>query len=389
MSAAVHAADPSRSARRLARLDRYLMAQLTMLFGFFALVLVLVYWVNRAVSLFDQLLADGQSLSIFLLFSVLALPGLIRIVLPIAAFAATVYVTNRMASESELVVAQATGASAFRLARPVAFFGLAVSALMALLSHLLVPMAATELSVRQAEIAQNATARLLRDGQFLTPTAGITFYIREISPEGELLDIFLSDSRDSAENVTYTAASAYIVRTDEGPQLVMVDGLAQTLDTGSGRLVTTAFADLAYNLGTLISMPDARNRSAAQLMTWELLAPTPALEAETGLSGAALVAEAHERVALALQALVAALLGFATLLIGGFSRFGVWKQIVGAIFLLILIKVIETVCTGIVSATPGAWPLLYLSSGVGLALVAGLLTLADRPWLLRRRRVAA
>ena len=29
------------------------------LFGFFSLVLVLVYWINRAVVLFDQLIADG------------------------------------------------------------------------------------------------------------------------------------------------------------------------------------------------------------------------------------------------------------------------------------------------------------------------------------------
>jgi lipopolysaccharide export system permease protein len=28
-------------------------------FGFFALVLVMVYWVNQAVLLFDRLIADG------------------------------------------------------------------------------------------------------------------------------------------------------------------------------------------------------------------------------------------------------------------------------------------------------------------------------------------
>ena len=85
-----------------------------MLFGFFALVLVLVYWVNRAVVLFDQLIANGQSAAVFLEFTALSLPNVIRIVLPIAAFAGTVYATNRLMSESELVVVQATGFSVRR-----------------------------------------------------------------------------------------------------------------------------------------------------------------------------------------------------------------------------------------------------------------------------------
>ena len=99
----------------MARFDRYMLSQLIMLFGFFSLILVMVYWINRAVSLFDQLIADGQSITVFLEFTALSLPNLIRLVLPIAAFAASVYVTNRMSNESELVVVQASGYSPFRM----------------------------------------------------------------------------------------------------------------------------------------------------------------------------------------------------------------------------------------------------------------------------------
>ncbi|MGI9390181.1 MAG: LPS export ABC transporter permease LptF, partial [Boseongicola sp.] len=49
----------------MGKFDKYLLAQLLWLFGFFALVLVLVYWVNRAVILFDQLIANGQSAAVF------------------------------------------------------------------------------------------------------------------------------------------------------------------------------------------------------------------------------------------------------------------------------------------------------------------------------------
>jgi len=259
-----------------------MLSQLMMLFGFFSLLLILVYWVNRAVLLFDQLIADGQSISVFLELSTLTLPSIIRIILPIATFAASVYVTNRMMADSELVVVQATGYSAFRLARPVLYFGLLMSLLMGLLLHILVPISTSSLNVRQSEIAQNATARLLRDGQFMTPTDGVTVYISEVTPQGELRDILLSDSRTAGESVTYTAASAFIVRTDLGPQLVMVDGLAQTYRDETRTLVTTAFGDLAYNLGGLINLPDPSRRSDREVLTTEMLSPSPALVAETG-----------------------------------------------------------------------------------------------------------
>lgn len=86
-----------------------MLSQLLMLFGFFSLVLVSVYWVNRAVSLFDQLIGDGQSAVVFLEFTLLTLPNVIRLVLPISAFVATVYVVNRLITDSELVVMQAAG----------------------------------------------------------------------------------------------------------------------------------------------------------------------------------------------------------------------------------------------------------------------------------------
>ena len=123
------------------------------LFGFFSLVLVLVYWINRAVVLFDQLIADGQSAAVFLEFTALTVPNVIRVVLPMAAFAAAVYVTNRLSSDSELVVVQTTGYSSFRLVRPVLVFGALVAVLMALLTHLLLPASTSLLAVPSAEIS--------------------------------------------------------------------------------------------------------------------------------------------------------------------------------------------------------------------------------------------
>ena len=75
----------------LSRFDRYVLAQLMLLFGFFSLILVAVYWINQAVRVFDQLIADGQRAWAVLTLSALSLPLVIAIVMPMAAFAAAVY----------------------------------------------------------------------------------------------------------------------------------------------------------------------------------------------------------------------------------------------------------------------------------------------------------
>ena len=256
----------------MSKFDRYLLSQLLAVFGFFSLVLVSVYWVNRAVGLFDQLIGDGQSALVFLQFSILTLPNVIRLVLPISAFAAAVYVANRLTQESELVVMQATGVSSFQIMRPVLYFGLIVALMMAILMHVLVPASRASLATRTAEISQNVSARFLKDGEFTHPSTGITLYIREVAPTGELLDLFLNDARNVAQSVTYTARQALFVRADDGPKLIMLDGLVQTLDLKSRRLAVTRFGDFTYDLAGLIAQQGAQLRKVEELTTPELFA---------------------------------------------------------------------------------------------------------------------
>ena len=175
----------------MSRYDRYVLSQYLLFFGFFALFLVTVFWINRAVVLFDRLIGDGQSALVFFEFTALTLPNLIRMVLPMAVFAATVYVTNRLNSESELTVMQATGTGPWRLARPALAFGVLTALMMSVLTHVLLPASISQLEQREVEIARNVTARLLTEGSFLHPAPGVTFYIRQIDPDGTLNDVYL------------------------------------------------------------------------------------------------------------------------------------------------------------------------------------------------------
>lgn len=325
----------------MARFDRYMLSQLLILFGFFSLILVSVYWVNRAIGLFDQLIGDGQSARVFLEFTILTLPNVILIVLPISAFVAAVYVTNRLSEESEMVVLQTSGASPTRIARPVAYFGVFVALLVSILAHVLVPASRTELALKSSEIAQDITSKFLTEGQFLHPAQDVTVYVRRITDLGELQELFLEDARGSEAVITYTSERALLVKADSGPRLVMFNGMAQTRSLSNGSLSTITFEDFAYDIGRLINTGANRLIDLREYSTPVLLDPTPEdLERANGGIGAFLY-EAHHRFGRALLAFAAPLLGFSALLLGSFSRFGVWRQILWAVGLIIVIQMIS------------------------------------------------
>ena len=358
----------------MTRWDRYALGQMAASFGAFALVLAGVYWINRAVALFDRLIADGQSFRVFLEFTALTLPAVIRLILPFAAFAAALAVANRMVGDREVAVMRAAGVSSLRLARPALAFGLLAALAIGVLTHLLEPLARERLTLRGAEIAQDATARLLTEGSFEHPARNLTFYVREIGADGTMRDVFLSDARDADAPTIYTAASAVVVRAPDGPQLVMFDGLAQQLRRegrdAPPRLFTTRFEDFAYSFGGA-SARGERDRAPREY-------PTPALLA-SGLPRAEVLQEVHRRGGSSTQALGATMLGFAFMVIGNHRRVRGWWQPALAVAAIVAMIALENALDGVMAERPGLWALHYLPGACAVTL--GLLVLVwwDRP----------
>lgn len=373
----------------MTRFDRYMLSQFMVLFGFFALVLVSIFWINKAVRMFDRLIGDGQPAWVFLEFTALTLPSVIGVVLPIAAFAGAVYVTNRLTTESELTVMQATGYSPWRLVRPVIIYGVLIAIMMSVLTNLLIPVSLSQLHLRKSEVSKNITAKLLTEGEFLHPSSGITFYIRDITPEGELRDVFLSDRRNQNSPVTYTSSRAYLVREGGGTKLVMLDGLSQTLRTNGNRLFTTHFDDFSYDISSLTSKDEVSLNHITFASTPDLLLRPGEVAVRTRATLGQIAYEGHNRINQALLCIVAALVGFATLLLGTHSRFGVWWQIIAAFVLLVGIKMVEGIVSGPVLANAAMWPLMYIPAVGGMVLTVVLLHIAANPGLFRRSRRSA
>ncbi|MEM7296553.1 MAG: LptF/LptG family permease, partial [Pseudomonadota bacterium] len=252
-------------------------------------------------------------------------------------------------------------------------FALIAAALSAALVHLLVPMARFELLSRNAEIAENISARLLVEGVFQHPAPGLTVYLREISADAELLDVFLADGRNPDAHVIYTARRAFLVRTDDGPQLVMFDGLVQRLTSAKQMLATTRFDTFVADLDEFefVSGPDsATPRETTSFALLQRISDNPTRE---------LLFEFHKRNGTALAVLSYVSLAFALMVTGRFSRFGLTPRIALSISALLLLHVAMRALEAQAATSREMLPLLYLGPTLGLGLSAAILLITDLP----------
>lgn len=367
----------------MSRIDRYVVMQLLGVFGFFALILVAIYWVNRAVGLLDALVGDGQSVGVFLQMSLLTVPSVVELIAPMAAFGAAVFVANKLTNDSEMVVLQALGFSYFRLARAALIFGLIVAVLTALVTNFLIPAAATQLRELNVEIARNSTAKYLKEGQFLQPDPGIVLYIREISANGELLDMFISDTRDPMVQQIYTAQRSFVISDTGGPKLLMVDGILQRKIRGQAILSISRFADFTYALSSLVQGKPAGQRGVAELSTFELVRASPSAVAETASTVGWMRYTGHLRLSWPMTAAFTAMIGFAALFLGAFSRQGLLWQILVATILLIVMYLVHIITLSRAPVFAYGWVLAYATPLLGAVLTWGVLWRAGWP---RRRQ---
>ncbi len=370
---------PDMGGQSLGQYDRYILRQLVTLFGFFSLVLVSVYWVNQAARLFDSLIADGQNVGVFLEFSALTLPWIVQLILPVSAFVATLYIFNRLIGDSEMVVLQTAGLSALRLIRPVFLFGLLMALLVGLLGNGLAPVARSQFIDRSNEVRDDLTGQLLRAGAFIHPTGQLTVYIRDITELGEFRDLFLQDASSPGVEVTYTATTALLVRSASGPRLVMFDGVAQTLDLETGRLATVSFSDFTYDIGGLINTDRRRQIDVREMSTGALLRADTELSEALNLPVSHMLFEGHDRIAQSLFVIFLPLIAAASLMLGAFSRFGVWKQILIAVALVLPMQLVRNASEAVVRSDANSWPVAYAQPILAAIVAAAMIALAMRP----------
>ncbi|MBI1274635.1 LPS export ABC transporter permease LptF [bacterium] len=293
---------------------------------FITLSLTGIVWLAQSLRFIDLIVNQGLSISLFLYLTLLLMPSLLSVVLPVALFCATLYAYNRMMGESELVVLESAGISMMQLAKPALMVAAAMTAAGYLFTLILQPVSYREFKDMQFFIRNNYASLLLQEGVFSNPVPNMMVYIRKREPDGVLRGILVHDN-SGHQPVTMMARQGYLVKTDQGPQFILQDGNRQEVNRDTGQLSLLHFDRYTLNLSMYTETSDMREREGQEMFVHELLNPPANTKDDLRLRYAA---EAHQRLTWPFYNMVLVLMGAATILCGEFNRRGNIKKLIVA-----------------------------------------------------------
>ncbi len=318
------------------QVNTYLAKQLLLAFMVVVISLTCVVWLSQSLRFIDLIVNRGLPLPTFIYLTILLLPTWLSIVMPIAIFASSLYIYNRMLVDREIIVLVAAGLSPWRLSSPVVLVSLIVTLLCYSMTLYFIPVSYQAFKELQFKIRHNYTDILLREGTFNAVGKDITVYIRERNLKGELSGIIINDERNSLESITVMAESGALSVTEKGPQVFMRNGNRQSRNTKTGQVGLLYFDSYTVDLSGLNSMSQRAWKDQNEYFVHELL--NPRNEAENSKRYKKFIAEAHYRITSPLLAIVLPILGLAVLLKGEFSRRGQTLRICSAVIVAGLVE---------------------------------------------------
>ncbi len=354
------------------KVSGYILRRSTVAFLFVTLSLVCAIWLMQSLRLIDLIVNRGLPFSMFLYMSMLMLPTFLALILPVSLFTAVLFAYNRLTMDSELLVMRAAGISQTGLSKSAFLLAGIVTVIIYSLTLYLLPLSFREFKDRQVTIRNDFSTVLLQEGVFTELAMGITVFVRERGAEGELLGVLVHDGRNPEKPVTMMAENGALVRTDEGPQVIMVNGNRQEVSKDSGALSLLYFDRYVLDVHSVGKTLDKRWREPRERFLDELFFPDMT-DGNNQFNAAKLRAEGHQRLTLPIYALAFTAIALAALLSGDYARRGLGKRITTAILLIVAIQGAALGFTNLAARFPWLVPLIYLNAL--LPLIGGIIVL--------------
>lgn len=311
---------------------RQALGPLLAILGALAAIAILTQGLNQL----DIIITNRRAGWAFAYVTLLALPQLISLILPMAVFIATIYALNRMQSESEIAVLYGAGVSRRRIARPIIQL-----AVLAALAHLAInavvqPWSFTERRETLYALSTDVASSLIEEGSFTFPAEDITLYARQRGGGGELRDLLINDARQELP-ITYTARAGAIVTLDGAPAIVLRDGQIQR-QTVEGTVDVLDFDRYVLQMGTeAIEEPDYFFLKASDRTLYELFFPDTTSHYDQR-NVEQFLAEAHGRLSAPLLNIALAMIALVGVLVGEFRRGGYGRRIMFAAIWALVIR---------------------------------------------------
>jgi lipopolysaccharide export system permease protein len=365
------------------RLSTYVLRQLVGPIALFGFLLTCVIWLSQSLRLLDLVINRNQSAPTFIYLTILILPQLLVIILPLAYFAGTLQSLHRLNSESELVVMQAAGYSRAQLMVPVLLSAAAVMVLTYVCALWLMPFCQRTMKAQELDIRADLGAAILNEGQFNTPVQGLTVFIRALDADGQIHGILVHDNRKVERPITYLAESGLLAQTNGGGRLIMKDGTIEQSSKSGAQLSMLKFQRYTFDLDQFAGPQQDVDLDTSERYLSELLWPKVGKD-PGGRLRKRYLAEANNRLAAPLYCLAFAMIALAAVARGRGGRGAYALRLTVASLFAAAIRIVGYGLQGAAARNASLNIVMYLlpllATGLAVADIAGfdLATLFDR-----------
>ena len=320
--------------------------------------LMAVIWLNQSLRILDVVIIQGASFIDFLRFSFLAAPLWLIVTVPLSAFVAILWTLHRFLSDREIVVMHAVGLSPLQLSVAPVLFSILLSAFLFFNSLILLPLGFSGFKTVQDEVRNTIPKLLIQDNVFIDIDQNLTIFIGEKHSRNSVGNVFIQDTRNRENHVTFTAETGEFTNLENQPVVILKNGQRTETSVKAGKSTIISFESYTLNIirdqekeTSSERVKDANEESVANLFNREL--------AYSDLFWRQRFAEAHYRLTSPLIVISLSITAIALFFYRLSKQVSLAKRLTLASLSGLAIQILYIMSKSLVINYPFLWPTMY------------------------------
>jgi lipopolysaccharide export system permease protein len=306
-------------------IERYIFRQLLTPTVLALAALTGVAILSRSLSALDILVDQRQNPLVYFQVTLLAMPMLVSMIMPVAVLVAMLMALNRLHAEQELLICFAGGSNRWRIVAPALELA-ALFTLVALVINLWIqPASYRAMRDTLNSVRADLASTVIRPGEFAHPASGLTVYAQAMDQDGTIHNLFIYQRVAGAGAAVVTAREGRVGRRHGAPVLILRQGSNQQFSR-QGVLNFLSFDEYVLDLSPFMAVNTAVRYKLSDRYMHELFFPDFRGDWERQ-NRLRMRAEGHSRLASPLYNIAFTCMALAAVLGATFNRFGYGRRI--------------------------------------------------------------
>jgi lipopolysaccharide export system permease protein len=252
------------------KIDLYIIRVISKPFFSTLFILVGMIWLLQSIRLMDLVINKNMNIIDFLLMSVLLIPGMMIIILPLSFFSGVYGGLKKMVLDSEMDAIYSAGISRLRVLLPLFVVSIIAVGATYFISLYAMPAGRIKFAEVKSDLMNKSDSLQLEAGTFNKITNNITIYVKKIENNQWMKNIIVYDNTNADLPVTWTAEEGVLkLNKNNHPNLFLINGTRQEI--GPEQTSVLGFKSHQIDLSKQSQTKEARSKKSSERFLLELL----------------------------------------------------------------------------------------------------------------------